>query len=123
MTRLRKYFGDNPIRQIKVNILYRFPTAGVFKYSIVSYSYFCSVAEFFKELLTTAKGGFHDMFKRTYGIIYEQNSFVFTDLFEELEHYYAKGKVDLTDTMESFFNTLYQKMFTVINSHYRFDDK
>ncbi|XP_054270695.1 glypican-4 [Macrosteles quadrilineatus] len=79
--------------------------------------------EFFKELLTTAKGGFHDMFKRTYGIIYEQNSFVFTDLFEELEHYYAKGKVDLTDTMESFFNTLYQKMFTVINSHYRFDDK
>uniref|UniRef100_A0A1B6FAD6 Glypican n=1 Tax=Cuerna arida TaxID=1464854 RepID=A0A1B6FAD6_9HEMI len=79
--------------------------------------------EFFKDLLTTAKGGFHDMFKRTYGIIYEQNSFVFTDLFEELEHYYAKGKVDLTDTMESFFNTLYQKMFTVINSHYRFDEK
>lgn len=81
------------------------------------------VSDFFKELLVTAKGGFHDMFKRTYGIIYEQNSFVFTDLFEELESYYAKGKVDLSDTMESFFTTLYQKMFTVINSHYRFDDK
>lgn len=82
-----------------------------------------TVTEFFKEMLANAKGGFHDMFKRTYGIIYEQNSFVFTDLFEELEHYYAKGKVDLMDTMESFFNTLYQKMFTVINSHYHFDEK
>ena len=33
------------------------------------------------------------MFKKTYGILYEQNSFVFTDLFKELENYYAKGTV------------------------------
>lgn len=63
------------------------------------------------------------MFKRTYGIIYEQNSYVFTDLFEVLEHYYAKGKVDLLETMENFFNILYQKMFTVLNAQYRFDDR
>ncbi|PSN32123.1 Glypican-6 [Blattella germanica] len=47
---------------------------------------------FFKDLLATSKSDFHDMFKRTYGIIYEQNSYVFTDLFEELERYYAKGQ-------------------------------
>lgn len=63
------------------------------------------------------------MFKKTYGIIYEQNSYVFTDLFEELERYYSNGQVDLEEAMENFFNTLYQKMFTVLNAQYNFDDK
>ncbi|XP_024941407.1 glypican-6 isoform X2 [Cephus cinctus] len=76
---------------------------------------------FFKELLATSKKGFHEMFKKTYGILYEQNSEVFTDLFIELENYYAKGTVDLDEVMENFFNTLYQKMFTVLNSQYQFD--
>lgn len=33
------------------------------------------------------------MFKRTYGAIYEQNSYVFSDLFVELETYYTWGQV------------------------------
>lgn len=33
------------------------------------------------------------MFKKTYGTLYEQNAYVFTDLFKELENYYAKGTV------------------------------
>ncbi|XP_023288237.1 glypican-6 [Orussus abietinus] len=78
---------------------------------------------FFKDLLATSKKGFHEMFKKTYGILYEQNSSVFTDLFKELENYYAKGTVDLVETMDNFFNTLYQKMFTVLNSQYKFDSK
>ncbi|CAL7939630.1 unnamed protein product [Xylocopa violacea] len=78
---------------------------------------------FFKELLATSKKGFHEMFKKTYGILYEQNAYLFTDLFKELENYYAKGTVDLDDTMDNFFNTLYQKMFTVLNSQYKFDNK
>lgn len=63
------------------------------------------------------------MFKRTYGVIYEQNAHVFADLFNELERYYVRGKVDLIEAMDSFFNILYQKMFTVINMQYQFDDK
>lgn len=78
---------------------------------------------FFKDLLATSKRGFHEMFKKTYGILYEQNAYVFTDLFKELENYYAKGTVDLDDAMDNFFNTLYQKMFTVLNSQYNFDNK
>lgn len=39
------------------------------------------------------------MFKKTYGILYEQNAYVFTDLFKELENYYAKG------TVSNFFST------------------
>ncbi|XP_012232340.1 glypican-6 [Linepithema humile] len=78
---------------------------------------------FFKELLLDSKKGFHEMFKKTYGILYEQNSYVFTDFFKELESYYLKGTVDLDDAMDNFFNTLYQKMFTVLNSQYNFDNK
>jgi glypican 4 len=63
------------------------------------------------------------MFKRTYGTIYEQNAYVFADLFRELELYYTRGKVNLAETMDSFFNTLYQKLFTVLNIQYNFDDK
>ncbi|XP_059621273.1 glypican-4 [Phlebotomus argentipes] len=79
--------------------------------------------DYFKDLLSESKKEFHAMFKRTYGAIYEQNSYVFSDLFTELEGYYARGKVDLSEAMDSFFNTLYQKMFTVLNSQFTFDDK
>ncbi|XP_058821504.1 glypican-4 [Topomyia yanbarensis] len=79
--------------------------------------------DFFKQLLTESKAEFHAMFKRTYGTIYEQNAYVFADLFTELERYYANGKVDLGEAMDSFFNVLYQKMFTVLNSQYTFNTK
>lgn len=83
---------------------------------------FCLI-EFFKALLAESKEGFHAMFKQTYGIIYEQNSYVFSELFDELEGYYSRGKTDLAEAMDKFFNTLYQKMFTVINSQYVFDER
>lgn len=79
--------------------------------------------DFFKQLLAESKAEFHAMFKRTYGTIYEQNAYVFADLFIELERYYANGKVDLGEAMDSFFNVLYQKMFTVLNSQYSFNTK
>ncbi|XP_046392799.1 glypican-6 [Ischnura elegans] len=79
--------------------------------------------EFFRDLLETSKKDFHEMFKRTYGVIYEQNSYVFTDLFEKLEKYYARGNIELADAMDNFFATLYQKMFTVLNQQYHFDSK
>jgi glypican 4 (K-glypican) len=40
-----------------------------------------------------------------------------------LEGYFMRGKLDLTDTMDKFFNQLYQKMFTVINRQYEFNDE
>lgn len=82
-----------------------------------------SISEYFKTLLSESKTEFHEMFKRTYGVIYEQNSYVFSELFTDLENYYIRGKVDLSEAMDSFFNILYQKMFTVLNSQYKFDDK
>ncbi|KAL3280613.1 hypothetical protein HHI36_003850 [Cryptolaemus montrouzieri] len=46
--------------------------------------------DFFKEMMVNSKREFHEMFERTYGKIYLQNSDVFSDFFEELETYYKK---------------------------------
>lgn len=73
--------------------------------------------------MNNSKREFHQMFERTYGKIYLQNAEVFSDFFSELETYYKKGTVRLSDTMDTFFSILYQRMFTVINAQYTFDDK
>lgn len=73
--------------------------------------------------MTLSRTEFHNMFTRTYGIIYQQNAYVFSNLFEELENYYKHGSVDLLEVMDKFFSNLYQKMFKVLNSEYIVDDK
>ncbi|XP_023171387.1 glypican-6 [Drosophila hydei] len=79
--------------------------------------------DIFRKLLLESREQFHTMFMRTYGVIYQQHSYVFSDLFNELENYYARGRVDLLDVMDKFFSTLYQKMFTVLNAQYDFNEK
>lgn len=88
-----------------------------------SHNFIVFIAEFFKELLKKSKIDFHEMFLKTYGMLYEQNSEVFTDLFDSLEKYYSTGHINLVDALESFFITLYQKMFTVLNAQYTFEQK
>ena len=73
--------------------------------------------------MESSKKDFHEMFKRTYGILYEQNAHVFTDLFRDLQSYYDVGRLDLSNAMDRFFSNLYQKMFTVLNSQYQFDER
>lgn len=79
--------------------------------------------EFFRKLLKLSREEFHAMFKRTYGMIYEQHSYVFEQLFEQLERYYSRGDTNFDAMMDSFFGILYKKMFTVLNSQYTFDEK
>lgn len=64
--------------------------------------------------MKVSREGFHDMFVRTYGQLYEQNAYLFTSMFDDLEKYYATGGVDLEDVMDAFFHQLYAKMFQVI---------
>lgn len=61
------------------------------------------------------------MFLQTYGLLYERNSYLFTDLFKDLEEYYSNGGVNLGEALDGFFQRLYQKMFIVLNSQYTFD--
>ncbi|XP_073844044.1 glypican dally-like isoform X1 [Musca autumnalis] len=79
--------------------------------------------ENFRKLLQESKTEFNNMFTRTYGVIYQQNAYVFSDLFSELENYYNRGRGDLLDVMDTFFSTLYQKMFQVLNVQYTFDEQ
>ncbi|XP_053601868.1 glypican-6 [Plodia interpunctella] len=81
------------------------------------------VDEFFRKLLDESRRSFHNMFKRTYGIIYEQHSYVFQDLFNQLEKYYTKGDTNFEQMMDKFFSILYEKMFAVLNAQYSLDDK
>lgn len=69
--------------------------------------------EFFRELLKISRKDFHDMFVKTYGQLYEQNSYLFSSMFDDLEKYYSTGGVDLEDVMDAFFHRLYAKMFQV----------
>lgn len=78
--------------------------------------------DLFKDMMMKSKKELHEMFYRTYGIIYMQNAVVFTDFFNELEKYYVQGGIRLAETMDRFFTILYQRMFVVINSQYAFSD-
>jgi glypican 6 len=77
--------------------------------------------EFFTELLDNAKRDLHEMFVRTYGLLYQQNSYVFTDLFKDLRDYYKGRDTNLLDALDNFFSTLLQKMFELLNAQYTFD--
>ena len=79
--------------------------------------------EFFTKMLSNSKRDFHYMFKKTYGILYERNSDVFTGFFKDLEAYYENGNVDLEEALRKFFSRLYQRMFSVLNSQYTFDSR
>lgn len=45
------------------------------------------------------------MYKQTYGTLYEQNSYLFMDLFKELENYYAKGMVSASRKLYTSIHT------------------
>ncbi|XP_074658464.1 glypican-6-like [Tubulanus polymorphus] len=76
---------------------------------------------FFTELLEKAKRDLHDMFVRTYGLLYQRNSFVFTNLFHDLQSYYKGEDQNLSDVLDQFFTVLMQKMFELLNAQYQFD--
>ncbi|MBN3295390.1 GPC6 protein, partial [Amia calva] len=78
--------------------------------------------EFFLELLDNTEKSLNDMFVRTYGKLYTQNSEVFQDLFTELKRYYTGGNVNLEEMLNDFWARLLERMFQLLNSQYHFTD-
>ncbi|XP_075446981.1 glypican-6 isoform X2 [Ascaphus truei] len=78
--------------------------------------------EFFRELLENAEKSLNDMFVRTYGMLYMQNSEVFQDLFTELKRYYTGGNVNLEEMLNDFWARLLERMFQLINPQYNFSE-
>ena len=61
------------------------------------------------------------MFVRTYGLLYQQNSHIFTNLYDDLRNYYKGRDVNLLDALDGFFIELLQRMFELLNTQYEFD--
>lgn len=78
--------------------------------------------ELFRQLLLSSKREFNHMFVTTYGLHYEKNSKIFTDMYEDLERYYNSGDINLDKSMDHFFQLLYRKLFQVFNSQFDFDE-
>lgn len=74
--------------------------------------------EFFLELLENTERSLNEMFVRTYGKPYMQNSEVFENLFAELKRYYTGGNVNLEEMLNDFWSRLLERMFTLLNSQY-----
>ena len=72
-----------------------------------------NISDYIYVLLNKAQREFHEMFTRTYGVMYQKNAEVFQEYFQDLKIYYDKGTLNPADSTSSFFNTLYQKMFKV----------
>ncbi|XP_041055093.1 glypican-6-like [Carcharodon carcharias] len=78
--------------------------------------------EFFRELLENSEKSLNDMFIRTYGRLYMQNSEVFQDLFTELKRYYTGGNVNLEEMLNDFWARLLERMFQLVNPQYHFTE-
>uniref|UniRef100_A0A803JXV1 Glypican 4 n=1 Tax=Xenopus tropicalis TaxID=8364 RepID=A0A803JXV1_XENTR len=81
------------------------------------------INEFFKELLQNAENSLNDMFVRTYGRLYMQNSELFKDFFVELKKYYVGGNVNLEEMLNDFWARLLERMFRLVNPQYQFTDE
>lgn len=81
-------------------------------------SSFLLYPEFFLELLENTERSLNEMFVRTYGKPYMQNSEVFENLFAELKRYYTGGNVNLEEMLNDFWSRLLERMFTLLNSQY-----
>ena len=79
--------------------------------------------DFIEKLLDDSQKQFHDIFQKTYGELYNKNSHIFRNYFEELRKYFYHGRVDIDEVTKNFFSTLYQKMFQVMNLQFSFDKK
>nr|XP_034969555.1 glypican-4 [Zootoca vivipara] len=79
--------------------------------------------EFFRELLENAEKSLNDMFVRTYGLLYMQNSEMFKDLFVELKRYYTGSSVNLEEMLNDFWARLLERMFRLVNPQYHFSDE
>lgn len=101
-------------------VLFFFPSRPVLLSSLPA----SLLTEFFKELLTNAEKSLHDMFVRTYGVMYVKNSELFKHFFHELQRYYTSGgaAVHLDTMLSEFWAELLERMFRLVNVQYEFSD-
>jgi glypican 4 (K-glypican) len=67
----------------------------------------------------------HQLFRRTYGLTYDQNAALFAQLFVDLQaNYNANSSKDAPDTIVNrFFTRLFVRIFRVLNAQHSFPDE
>ncbi|KAM4732269.1 glypican-2 [Anableps anableps] len=78
--------------------------------------------EFFRELIDLSEKSMNQMFTKTYGRLFTQNTHVFQELFVELRRYYSGGSVSLTEVFSDFWSGLVERVFSLVNPQYQFSD-
>ena len=70
--------------------------------------------DFVNKLIGDSQRQLHDVFTRTYGVLYERNSALFADYFRRIRSFYSRGAGgSLQEATVKFFTELYRKMFQV----------
>ncbi|KAJ0002797.1 hypothetical protein NQD34_007946 [Periophthalmus magnuspinnatus] len=77
--------------------------------------------EFFRELIDLSEKSMNQMFTKTYGRLFTQNSHVFQELFVELRSYYS-GCVSLSEVLSDFWARLVERVFSLVNPQYHFTE-
>lgn len=78
---------------------------------------------YFTEMLDQSSSDLHNMFVKTYGLLYQQNSDIFIDLFQNFHSYFkGTGNVKLTKVLKRFFSDLLQRIFILLNAHHDFNE-
>uniref|UniRef100_UPI00358F2A21 glypican-6-like n=1 Tax=Myxine glutinosa TaxID=7769 RepID=UPI00358F2A21 len=78
--------------------------------------------EFFRELQSNAEHSLSAMFHRTYGALYVTNAELFSSLFSDLRSYYESGAPPAELSLSDFWQQLLERMFRLLNPHYKFND-
>ncbi|KAG7335213.1 hypothetical protein KOW79_001809 [Hemibagrus wyckioides] len=76
--------------------------------------------EFFRELIGVSEKSMNQMFIKTYGRLYTQNTRLFQQLFTQLRQYYTGGGVYVSEAVSDFWTELVERVFTLLNPHYHF---
>ncbi|MEQ2248757.1 hypothetical protein ILYODFUR_022261 [Ilyodon furcidens] len=78
--------------------------------------------EFFRELIDLSEKSMNQMFTKTYGRLFTQNTHLFHELFVELRRYYSGGSVSLTEVFSDFWSGVVERVFSLVNPQYQFSD-
>lgn len=81
------------------------------------------LSDYFTKMLDQSSSDLHNMFVKTYGLLYQQNSDIFIDLFQNFHGYFkGTGNVKLTKVLKKFFSDLLQRIFILLNAHHDFSE-
>ncbi|XP_019967766.1 glypican-1b [Paralichthys olivaceus] len=73
---------------------------------------------YFLELLNHSALSLHETFTATWGLLYIQNSQVFSELYTDLRQYYRGSNINLEEVLNEFWARLMEKLFYQANKQY-----